>query len=276
MAPSMKSFSGLLKTAEPGAATPVTDPRVALARQILSAGVAGAGAGVAIRALGGFRNIGREPVSAPFVSPGPSTLPIPIGTTEDEDSPEEEANLKFAAGPSTFDAAAQALSQYMPQSSFHREAVSIPGTVLTGGAGLLGGWKLTDWILDKRRKSEMDDELNRAKAEYAAALAGGGAKVASAEPTTGELLDQLLDVLEKDANTGLTSPSLAKGLGVYELAAALAAGGAAYGTYKWTKNRSDATLLAKAQKERARKLWANNLQPIYVVPQTPEAAAAAA
>ena len=35
-----------------------------------------------------------------------------------------------------------------------------------GAAGLYGGWKATDWLLDKRRKVQQDDELAAAKAKY--------------------------------------------------------------------------------------------------------------
>lgn len=279
----MTKFNRLIKVA-------LEDPRLSLARQILGVGAAGFGAGAAARAVSGFANLGREPVDAPFISPGPSALPIAVPGKpgeEEEETPQAAANLKFAqpvatqpAAPSTYDAAASVLAQFLPKDSFSRTARGISGPVLAGAGGLAGGWALTDWVLDGQRKRQLDDELAAAKAEYSQALMGG-AKTASTEPTTAELLEQLCDRLEKVANDPPATPAAApapaatglldmatpaKAWGGYELAAALMAGAGAYGGYKWTKGRSEAELLAKAQRQRARQLWSQNLQPIYMVP----------
>lgn len=260
------SFRSLVKKA-----AVTTDPRVDLAKQLLSVGAAGLGAGAAARALVGLRNLGRPPVQTPFISPGPSAIPIPVPAPQvddvgGEESPEEEANLKFAAGETSgpFESAAQGLAQFMPRSSWGREAASIPGTVLTGGAALMGGWKLTDMLLDNRRKAQLQEELDMAKKEYEGALHGTmGAKLASNDKV-GVGLDQLFDGLSKEGSV------TAKATGAYALAAALMAGGAGVGAYNWTKGRSEAALLAKAQKERARRLWSSNLQPVYAVPEPVE------
>lgn len=258
------SFRSLAKRA-----AVATDPRVDLAKQILSVGAAGLGTGVAARALMGLRNLGRPPVEPPFISPGPSAIPIPVPPQVDdigaEDTPEEEANLKFAAGESTgpFESAAQGLAQFLPRSAWGRDAAAIPGTVLTGGAAMMGGWKLTDMLLDRRRKAQLQEELDLAKQEYEGALHGSmGAKLA-ADGDVGALLDQLCDGFDKEAGwLNGSTPA-----GIYALTAALMAGGAGVGTYQWAKNRSPANMLAKAQKERARRLWSQNLQPVYAVPE---------
>jgi hypothetical protein len=56
---------------------------------------------------------------------------------------------------------------------------SLPGAPLLGGlaigGGAYGGWKLTDWLLDRARKLEVQRELAASKAEYEKALKQNGA-----------------------------------------------------------------------------------------------------
>jgi hypothetical protein len=245
------------------------DARTDLAKQILSIGLAGLGAGVTGRSIMGLRNLSRPPVQTPFISPGPSPLPIPIPA--EQLPPEEDPELtvdspayKYGSA-GLYEGAANTLAQYLPEQQWSREAISVPALALTGGLGAVGGWKLTDWLLDKRRKAQLNDELVNAQSEYESALQSQfQPKMAAATDDKigiGPQLDELFGVLEKSA-IGATSGAA----GAYLLAAALLGGGAAAGTYNWTKNRSPAAMLAKAQKERARQLWARSNQPVVAVP----------
>jgi hypothetical protein len=54
----------------------------------------------------------------------------------------------------------------------------LPASVAAGAAGIGGGWSAMDYLLDKRRKGELDAELETARKEYEAALASGSHKVA--------------------------------------------------------------------------------------------------
>jgi hypothetical protein len=256
----MPSFRDLTKTA---------NPRVEYARQLMQLGLAGLGGGAAARAAMGFRNLGRPAIPTPFISPGPSAIEIHIptqGNAEDPDleTPTDEANLKFADIGSTipgWDFVANQVAKVLPEGEFARNVSKVPLPVMAAGAGLAGGWSLTDWILDKRRKDKLKDELETAQQDYTDALGSQymQSKQAGDVNTTGELLDNVFDQLTKQ---GLVSEAL----GAYLLTAATLAGGAGYGTYQWAKGRSDAALLAKAQKERARKLWNRVPQPVYAVP----------
>jgi hypothetical protein len=69
----------------------------------------------------------------------------------------------------------------------------IPAALAAGAGGLYGGWKLTDYLLDKTRAAEQESEVSQARKEYEAALAGRR-KVASAGP---DPLDALAGLWEK-------------------------------------------------------------------------------
>lgn len=259
----MTTIKRLLAKAE----TKTADARTDLAKQILSVGLAGLGAGVAGRSIMGLRNLSRPPVAMPFISPGPSPLPIPVPAPQPtEEELAEEAALGKVAADGLYEQAANTLGKFLPEQPWSREVASVVTLPIAGGLGAVGGWKLTDWMLDKRRKAQLDEELANAQAEYETALQSQfQPKMASADDkiNVGLLLDELYGVMEKTAAVGVTS-GLA---GAYLLAASVLGGGAAYGTYNWAKNRSPAAMLAKAQKERARRLWAQTNQPIVAVPQ---------
>lgn len=240
-------------------ATP--DRRTELAQRLLQLTLAGAGLGVAGRGIMGLRNLAQEPSETPFISPGPSTIPVPIikptDTTDGEASPLEKLS----------NAAAQWLGNMLPEAAkgdFMHNAIAVPASVMAAGAGIGGGWKLTDWLLKRHQKKQMQDELEGTQADYQRALADQALSVkASAEDPYGGL-DAVYDALEKKASFSGTAGNIT---GALALANLIVGGGAAMGTYNWAKGRSQAEMLAKAQKERARRLWAQSPQPVFAVPQ---------
>jgi hypothetical protein len=131
-----------------------------------------------------------------------------------------------------------------------------------GGGALLGGWGLTDWLLNRRRRSQLQSELESAQQDYQKAIKQQfqTRKQASADtPASTNILD--------DHYTQTKCAGLGGQLGGGVLAAlGLLAAGGALGTYQWTKGRSASKQLKAAQRERARMLWEAQPQPIYAVP----------
>ena len=130
------------------------------------------------------------------------------------------------------------------------------GAIPAALAALYGGYKLTDYILDKRRKATSEDDLASAKEEYEAALRD---KNASAD------IDADFDLIAENAVSGVekqsTALQTAGGLyGAYGILAALAAGIPAYTFFK---NRSKRELISRALAERQEQRHGQGIRPIY-------------
>lgn len=230
----------------------------------------------------------------PFVSPGPSSLPIPV--IEDE----EPGLAKFSA-----ELAKEAIFSDQQLANGYRtiaENFPLDITGLTGwvgrnvsdpqhapammplslgaaAAGTYGGWSLADWMLQKRRKAHVDSQLQQAKDEFQAALlsqaqAAEPQKRASADDPLSDRLDVLFDAMQKTAEEQTKQANVADvasvPFGMYLTALGLLSGGSAYGMYNWTKNRSKAHLLDKALRERSRMLWQRAPQTVAAIPVSPE------
>ena len=124
---------------------------------------------------------------------------------------------------------------------------AIPALAATGAAGAMGGWKLQDWLLDQRRREEMDAELERAKKEYTRALT----KQSGSE--LGEALDELYDEVEKTASVG---DAAGIGLGALGLYALLSGSAGFSGGLTAGKKKQRRRLLEQAQKLRRRQRFA--------------------
>lgn len=130
------------------------------------------------------------------------------------------------------------------------------GAIPAALAALYGGYKLTDYILDKRRKATSEDDLASAKEEYEAALSD---KKASAD------IDADFDLIAENAVSGVekqsTALQTAGGLyGAYGILAALTAGIPAYTFFK---NRSKREMISRALAERQSKRYGQGIRPIY-------------
>lgn len=158
---------------------------------------------------------------------------------------------------------------------------AIPAGLAAGLGGLYGGWKLTDKILDARRKAELKGELDSAQTEYEQALMDEykhQGKTAS-DSTVAAELDKLYDqflILEK--NAGLSDMASAAIDPTTYTNAAGALGGA-YGLYGLTsgavtaalvynhfKKRQESELLRRAQSARRRKMYESQPSPLYAEP----------
>ena len=158
-----------------------------------------------------------------------------------------------------------------------------PVGMSAGAGGLMGGWKLMDWLMDKRRKASMQAELDRAQADYQQALrddvnAASVVKSASTEPSLDTIYDHLQDeqkvashfeqlaangaldwLLEKRSNN---LSGLLHGVGGTYLTALLLAGGlSGLGMYQRTRSAQEADDLNKR-----RRLSRTAPQPLMAVP----------
>lgn len=149
-----------------------------------------------------------------------------------------------------------------------------PGITLGGVGGAAGGFSLMNHLLQKKRKTEIDEELDKAKQDYHQALLSqyDPAKLPSpaqppARPTfkfaaLEEDLNQLADATIKSGELGLAG----QGLGVYGALAGLLALGTGALAYSRTKERDPQKLLDEAVKRRARERWAAHPPEIIAVP----------
>lgn len=157
-----------------------------------------------------------------------------------------------------------------------------PTGMAAGAGGLMGGWKLMDWLMDKRRKASMQGELARAQQEYQQALQDDVNAASVTKAAAADSLDAVYDHLQDeskmmahleqlDANGALDclrekrSNTLASllhgGIGAY-LAALLATGGlSGLAAYQSTKSRQDAE-----DANKRRRLMRTSPQPIMAVP----------
>jgi hypothetical protein len=132
---------------------------------------------------------------------------------------------------------------------------AVPAGLAAGLGGLYGGWKLTDYLLDKTRTAEQESEVDAARKEYEAALAGRR-KIASADP---DPLDALADRFEKQ---GLWNELLGGGLALGGLAAL----GSGLGTYRWMRSLSEDKAIEEAVKRRQAQIAEQSPSPIMAVP----------
>lgn len=135
-------------------------------------------------------------------------------------------------------------------------AATIPAKALAMVGGGLGGYKLTDMLLDKRRKADLNAELEAAKKQYEQALYGN--VKTSADGTLAKDLDRLANKFAKKAD------ALGNFEGAYLTAAGTAALLAALAGYKQQRAGSKRTILQKAKEQQLRE---QPPQPIFISPQ---------
>lgn len=250
-------------------ADPAEDKRVLLARYVLGSLGLGLGAGVFGRSLvGATEGVSPEPPPQELAQSSVPTL-MPVVVPEQQSAKplvkprKKRVPMKLAALSRELakDAGldpARAIQGFMPDVSSDNPVLSPTGMPLVfSGAtmGALGGWHLIDWLLKNRRKTELTDEVDAAKAQYEQELKHS-VKAAA--------LDAVYDKLHEKRATSLydaTIGGMGGGLTTAMLALALGTG---YGTYQWAKKRTDPALLIKALEERAAMRRAP--QPIIALP----------
>lgn len=140
----------------------------------------------------------------------------------------------------------------------------MPGLVLGGAASAGAGWKLVDYLLDKRRKAELEQDVNQAKQEFHKALLSSYPQKQAAEGSLSAELDGLYDDFEKTAAMADWGGVAAGG--------ALTVGGAlgmlaALVSYQEAKKRSRSATLDKATTHWQRRMWREQPPAVNVIPQ---------
>jgi len=163
--------------------------------------------------------------------------------------------------------------------------------VPAGLGALYGGYKLTDYILDKRRKAELDEELEDVKGRYDEVTQSLFDKE-SAAVDVDSVFDELAAVMTqpnvamtKEADSewlttikdklcdwfpSFTTGPAGAGLGLAALYALGAGGAAGAGTYKWMNNRSRRNILEEALKRRQMENYVQGFRPSHVTFDDPE------
>lgn len=204
------------------------------------------GLGAGMRGLGGLINLGKRTMapSEPAI-----IQPKPIQVYADED---EEKTANWLTEP--FERAFRGEG-----STPYTWPLAWPLQLGLGTAGLYGGYKATDLILDANRKAKLKSDLERAKKEYEEALRG--------QHKISEDLDHLYDLAmethgEKQAFIGTDTAGYTLGtlLGIGVPLAAISG----KVMYDITKSKQPAKIMEEAKRRRARELWERQPLPVYV------------
>jgi hypothetical protein len=246
-------------------------------RKILNAALFAGAVGVGARTLRGAGNfLGRNFGAGPHVPAQQSMVPIPVPV---QLGPQRRRS-KYAA------ATADPLKEPLTWASQHlsRGLMKVPGRpssavgdlfsgwdasapvdkpwawpvgALAIGGGLYGGYKLTDWLLDKARRREVDSELETARKNYQQAMMGQyEQKSAAVDP-----VDALYDLPdgEKRALVGSLLGAALLGMGAL-------AGGSGIAAYNWGRGHSRTKTLEEAIRRRQEALFAQAPRPIIALP----------
>lgn len=236
---------------------------------MLSVLMLGGSIGAGTRGLMGLRNLlSPNPDVVDTQSSIPVQVPIHLGHRPQPQEEENKTGMPFSKA-AVFDARPDGGINWW----------ELPGGTLAGAGGLYGGWKLVDWLMDKRRKAQQSSALERARGDYEKALqeqyaSAMAAKNASNDgPSLDAVYDHLTDAAAMQAHlekVAVNPASVVRDVGHYGAGAYLTAlmaltGLSGIGTYNWSKSNSRAKALEKALKRRRQARSAP--QPFAAVPQ---------
>jgi hypothetical protein len=271
-------------TFNPGTASGANDILQAEAmRRVLQLALFSGTAGVGARALQGIGDfVGRAAGRDPKPAARPLALPIPVPVT----LPRRRKSAQAADEPGPLGRLARYITTQVPWmhqpgtlSGWQNPNMADKSWVYPAGAaaaagGLYGGYKLTDFILDRTKKREQESELERARRDYQEALMGQyPPKAASA----GDALDALYEASrEKRANlvtrtlAGLPE-TVAGELPPWLVGTALTgmgtlAVGSGLASYNWARDHSQTKALEEAIRRRQEQLAAQSPPSLMAVP----------
>ena len=257
--------------------------RAAALHRALGIGAAGLGVGLGARGLLGLLNLGKGNIAPE--EPYASSL-VDLGEEKEEkEAGVPKGGLSFSASRLTsdeFEAKHKKEKKKRKRKSRYKKANildflkgeyaettkgvpwAIPAAVGAGAGGLYGGWKLMDYVLDQRRKQNLDEELETAKAEYEAALSG--ADKDAADGSLAADLDQLYDNISEYGEKAAASwPELGgQAAGVYGAGAGVGALVMALLGYKQGRKKQRRRILARAQARKRREEYQRRPDPLYV------------
>ncbi len=231
-------------------------------QDIMNVGLAGLGAGAAVRGGIGLLNLFHRATDPPAPKyPGAIVTPVPFPVEDDDDE-------KPAPGMGT----KQAFITDKANFPWY-----IPGVMAAGGLGLYGGWKGVDALLNKRRQKDLDEETGIAKQDFEDALLSSYSRprtsVKTAGAELGDLLDQLFDkAVEKQAFSmnplNWMSDDTKGAIGGVYGAYALGMGGlAGYLAYQKANKGSNRNVLDAAMNQRMRRAYNQRPSEVLAVPQ---------
>jgi hypothetical protein len=221
--------------------------RASALQQALGVGAAGLGVGLGARGLLGLLGLGKHNVSP--------EEPYSSSVIEIDDEEEKEASTDKSSSFLDF-----VKGRYAETTAGVPWAM--PAAVGAGAGGLYGGWKMMDYLLDKRRESRVDEELEEAKAEYEAALAD---TKEAADGSFGKDLDELYNNLNMYGEKAAASwPEISgQAAGVYGTTAGLGALLMAIMGYKHGKKKQRKRVIRKAQTSRRREEYRKRPDPLF-------------
>ncbi len=262
------------------ATDPMLEHKIDVVRRILQMGLIGLGAGGALRAAIEPFDRMHEAAQLPHTKSPATQIEIIVPAKEDEkenapaNAPEDTSSRwrmlpKFAqqtaSPPSWLDKhfvrpyIMEPIARQLPDtgaSDLLFTPVGLTAAGATATAGLVGGWNLVKWILERHRRAEKLQELEEAKQQYRDALA---ARLDMTKSAAGDAtLDDAYDQYRRLKTAGIWQniiDYLNYGGGIVGLGMLGAGGLSAWATYKWLKNRSR----RRAQEEMLR--WYERLNP---------------
>jgi hypothetical protein len=143
------------------------------------------------------------------------------------------------------------------------------GMPTLGVGGLYGGYKGVDYLLDRQRREEQEEELESAREEFRRALqsrARAPKTASDAETDLGFQLDRLYDHIEKHAAFREKQAVMGQMAGAYSLYAVLSSLLTGVWMHEMTKKRGRRALLEHAQKKRLRQQFSVRPPEILAVP----------
>lgn len=245
-------------------------------------GLGGLGAGMALRGGQGLLNLLRRSGSPPRTARPPSIIDMPVGEEEEEkvagflDTLSEWGSdwKKFITSPIKYVSeqwTEPAVAKGRPgPPAAPRESLRwpvggwmVPGITALGGVGL--GWKGMDYLMDRARERELEEEKQRVMEAYEAALAGHGKIGEALDAELNALFDKLgeshCSYIEKVA---FTPNALLNVYGLWALASGAIPGIWAYNA---TRAKQKSVALEAARKKLLRQRETTRPSPMYVRPR---------
>jgi hypothetical protein len=232
--------------------------------------LAGLGVGAAARGGVGLLNMMRRH-HTPQSTADPAMLPAPIPLRRREEEEEKIGSIKEA----DFKTWLSELMSGGKATDVSGVPWFMPAAVLGGAGAAYGGYQGMDYLLDRQRKTQQEDELEEARRQFHEALMGGGEKISGdGETTLGQELDALYDDFEKLANARHTpmekaalENTLGQMLGLYGLYGGTSALLAGLWAYDKARKSSRRAMMEKAKKQRERDRLRARPPQIYAFPE---------
>lgn len=227
-------------------------------RNAIRYGVAGLGVGAAGRGIQGLLNQFGRMLSTPRVARKPSIVDIPVPAAEEEEKVAQTV-------PDWITSPVQNTRDWLlgrKAKSVHDVPFGWIPSFVAGTAGVTGGWKGMDYLLDRAREREAKERERLARKEYEQTLLAQS-KLGQAIHAE---LDQLYEKLSEDQREEVEKAAdLAAGLSnIAGLWALLSGGLSGLWAYEATKSRQRSALLEKARKKYVRTRESMRPTPIYL------------